>query len=107
MEKPDYPDLFYVGELIGPHTVMSMTPEVLDIFQQHGEVKTSLEGAIAVTQAERYLKKLDSLGVGLERLMETLQREYIGARCRAYEQSLSALEDKCYAVMKGYGAGEL
>jgi len=107
MEKPDYPDLFYVGELIGPHTVMSMTSEILDIFQQYGEVKISLEGAIAVTQAERYLKKLDSIGVGLERLMEALQREHVGARCRSYERSLSALKDRCSVAMQGYGSDEL
>jgi hypothetical protein len=85
--------------------VVSMTSGILDAFQQYGEVKVSLEGAITANQAERHLKELDAIGVGLDRLMETLQRENIEVRCRSYERSLAALKEKCYAIMKKYGAG--
>src|SRR3954468_19534079 len=45
-KNPDYRDVMYVEELIGPHTVNTMPLETIRAFQDHGEVRgdTVLEG---------------------------------------------------------------
>lgn len=100
MELPGYSDLGYVEGLIGQDTVVSMSPEMLDAFEHQGEIRTTLEDPLG--EAERDFKDLEAIGVGFERLMEELQKERIEAHLRAYEQLLSALKEKCQAVMKGY-----
>src|SRR3954463_3976345 len=45
-KNPDYRDVLYVEELIGPHTVDTMPEETIRAFQEHGAVRgdTVLEG---------------------------------------------------------------
>lgn len=102
MEIPGYSDLFYVEALIGENTVISMKPEVLDAFQHHGEIRSSLEESFS--EAERDFGALKAVNVEFDKLMEELQKESVEVHLRSYEQLLSSLKDKCYTVMKGYAA---
>ncbi len=38
-KNPEYRDVLYVEELIGPHTVNTMPEETIEAFQDHGEVR--------------------------------------------------------------------
>ena len=42
-KNPDYRDVLYVEELIGPDTVNTMPPATLDAFRDHGQTRASLE----------------------------------------------------------------
>src|SRR5881275_3076527 len=42
-KNPDYRDVMYVEDLIGPETVNTMPEETMDAFQDHGEVALTLE----------------------------------------------------------------
>src|SRR5215207_9160574 len=42
-KNPDYRDVMYVEELIGPDTVNTMPLETIEAFQDHGEVANALE----------------------------------------------------------------
>ena len=62
-KNPDYRDVLYVEELIGPHTVNTMPEETIQAFQDHGEVRgdtveNDLEEARALLQ-----EKLPAVGV--------------------------------------------
>ena len=52
-KNPEYRDVLYVEELIGPHTVNTMPEETIQAFQDHGEVRgdTVLENALDEAQA--------------------------------------------------------
>ena len=51
-KNPEYRDVMYVEELIGPDTINTMPLETIEAFQDHGEVRgdTVLEGS---TRRER------------------------------------------------------
>src|SRR2546423_3658402 len=43
VKNPDYRDVMYVEELIGPQTVNTMPQETIEAFQDHGQVADTLE----------------------------------------------------------------
>ena len=45
-KNPEYRDVLYVEELIGPDTVNTMPRETIEAFQDHGEVELTLEQGI-------------------------------------------------------------
>ena len=65
-KNPDYRDVIYVEELIGPDTVNTMPLETIRAFQDHGEVRgdTVLKG---VNKAEKLLGEARRRGRGLRR----------------------------------------
>jgi transaldolase len=71
-KSPDYRDVIYVEELIGPDTVNTMPLETVEAFQDHGEVRgdTVLEG---IDEAEKLLADLRDVGVDYHDVVETLE----------------------------------
>lgn len=60
-KNPNYRDVLYVEELIGPDTVNTMPPATLDAFRDHGITRPSLTEA--VDEADAVLKEADRLGI--------------------------------------------
>src|ERR1700757_4013345 len=46
-KNPNYRDVIYVEELIGPDTVNTMPPATIDAFRDHGKVRKSLTEDVA------------------------------------------------------------
>ena len=71
-KNPDYRDVMYVEELIGPDTVNTMPEETIDAFQDHGVVRRHARagdrrGAEAVRRAARGRLDYDDVSETLER----------------------------------------
>ena len=92
-KNPEYRDVLYVEELIGPMTVDTMPEETIRAFQDHGEVRgdTVLEG---IEDAERLLVELRDAGVDYDDVVETLEREGVEKFADAYDQLLEGLNAK-------------
>lgn len=88
----DCPKLHYVEQLIGPETVNTMSPELLEDFQLHGELDNTLESEIG--RAHRELETLTTLGVDLEKMAWQLEMEGIKKLADSYDQLLLALKEK-------------
>ncbi len=73
-KNPDYSDVLYVEELIGPHTVNTMPEETIDAFQEHGKVRgdTVLED---VAGAHELLQQLAAVGIDYDDVTLTLEQE--------------------------------
>src|SRR5919199_1754137 len=73
-KNPEYRDVVYVEELIGPETVNTMPLETIEAFQDHGEVRgdTVLEG---IDDARELIAKLREVGVDYDDVVETLEEE--------------------------------
>src|SRR6059058_6060553 len=73
-KNPDYRDVMYVEELVGPETVNTMPLETIRAFQDHGEVRgdTVLEG---VDEAQQLLQQLADAGVDYDDVTDTLEAE--------------------------------
>jgi transaldolase len=92
-KNPDYRDVLYVEELIGPETVNTLPPKTLDAFRNHGNVRgaTVLEN---VDGAAHQLHRLAELGIDLDEIAERLQIDGIAAFATAYDHAIAALDKK-------------
>jgi len=91
-KNPDYNDVLYVDELIGPHTVNTLPPDTLEAFRDHGTVATTLtEG---VDEAESQIAALEGLGIDFNALTEKLQVDGVAAFAKSFDDLLSSLEKK-------------
>src|SRR5215217_6796576 len=72
-KNPEYRDVMYVEELIGPETVNTMPLETIRAFQDHGEVANTLERD--VDGARRTLAAFADAGIDYDDVVETLERE--------------------------------
>src|SRR3954468_23708645 len=73
-KNPEYRDVIYVEELIGPHTVNTMPVETVRAFQDHGEVRgdTVMED---VEGAHGLFGDLEKVGVEYDEVVETIEAE--------------------------------
>ena len=99
-KDPHYSDVFYVENLIGPATVVTVPQATLDAFQHHGRVRETLEDEVGA--AHQDLADLAALGVDLARLTRELEEEGVAAFVDAYNQTLALLKEKCYTLTKDY-----
>jgi transaldolase len=73
-KNPEYRDVMYVEELIGPETVNTMPIETIRAFQDHGEIRgdTIEEG---VAEAHVLVEELARVGIDYDDVVDTLERE--------------------------------
>jgi transaldolase len=91
-KNPDYSDVLYVSELIGPDVVNTMPEHTLRAFADHGEVKPTLEADPA--GAQRTLAEAAAAGIDLGSVTAELEREGIKSFCDSYDELLDCLESK-------------
>jgi transaldolase len=96
-KNPDYRDVLYVEELIGPHTVNTMPEETIKAFQDHGEVRgdTVLEG---VEEAHQLLDQLAAVGIDYDDVVSTLEKEGVEKFSDSFAELLEGVRAKCEAV---------
>jgi transaldolase len=92
-KNPEYRDVIYVEELIGPHTVNTMPEETILAFQDHGEVRgdTVLEGA---AEAHELLEQLAKVGVDYDDVVETLELEGVQKFAASFDELLEGVRSK-------------
>src|SRR5581483_6966190 len=91
-KNPAYPDLMYVDELIGPHTVNTLPPATLEAFRDHGRAAPTLDAGIE--EAEAQLAQLERVGVNLDAIAEELSVEGIAAFDKSMTELLHTLDEK-------------
>jgi transaldolase len=96
-KNPDYRDVFYVEELIGPDTVNTMPPATLDAFIDHGVIAgdTVMQG---VDEAEADVAELANLGIDLDAITAELQVEGVDAFAASFDDLMDTLTAKAKDV---------
>ena len=86
-KNPDYRDVMYVEELIGPQTVNTMPAETIVAFQDHGNVvpDTIAQG---VAEAKQLLERLAEVGVDYDEVVATLEAEGVQKFADSFEELL-------------------
>jgi transaldolase / glucose-6-phosphate isomerase len=69
-KNPNYRDVVYVEELIGPDTVNTIPPATYDAFRDHGGVRPSLEEDIE--DAQDTMDTLAQVGISMKQVTDTL-----------------------------------
>jgi len=70
-KNPNYSDVMYVEELIGPETVNTMPQQTMMAFKEHGEVRTSLLENVDGTR--QVLRDLAAAGIDMDKVTYDLQ----------------------------------
>jgi transaldolase len=91
-KNPDYRDVIYVEELIGPETVNTMPEETITAFQDHGAVELTLERD--VDEAKRVFERIAEAGVEYAHVVETLEREGVEKFADSFSELLEGVRAK-------------
>jgi transaldolase len=91
-KNPEYPDLLYVDNLIGPDTVNTMPDATVDAFLDHGQLARTIDAG--ADEAKRTLDAIEQLGVSMDEVAATLEQEGVAAFVKSYDELLQALQDK-------------
>ena len=91
-KNPNYDDLKYVENLIGPKTVNTVPVETLDIFRQKGQPANRLEEGLE--KSAEVLRRLPELGLNLEKLTDHLEVDGARKFNEPFGKLMAALEKK-------------
>ena len=93
-KNPEYRDVLYVEELIGPHTVNTMPEETIQAFQDHGEVRgDTVENDLEQARALLH-EKLPAVGVDYDDVVATLEKEGVQKFSDSFKELLDGVRAK-------------
>lgn len=88
-KNPSYPDLIYVDNLIGPHTVNTVPPKTLSDFQDHGVPAMTVDRGIE--EIEEQMVALHKYGISLAEVTHELEVEGVQKFADSYNELLDAI----------------
>ncbi|MCH7952256.1 MAG: transaldolase [Chloroflexi bacterium] len=104
-KNPDYRDVLYVEELIGPDTINTMPQNTLDAFRDHGIVAATLTTGVADAQA--HVRELEAAGIDFRAVTDELQVQGVKLFADSFAKARATVEEKRNRILagtKGIGA---
>ena len=96
-KNPEYRDVIYVEELVGPDTVNTMPRETADAVEDHGEIRgdTILENP---KEASQILDQFEAAGISYDDVVQVLEKEGVEKFSKAFADLIEGLESKLKLV---------
>ncbi|CAN5812990.1 hypothetical protein BH20CHL8_BH20CHL8_02470 [soil metagenome] len=91
-KNPDYRDVLYVEELIGPDTVDTMPTETIIAFLEHGRAAQTIDRN--VDRAKQALREVEALGISMERVTDELIEEGVASFAKSFDELIESIESK-------------
>jgi transaldolase len=91
-KNPEYSDVKYVEELIGPDTVTTLPQPTIDAFQDHGRIARTIDRY--VDEAYQTFDRLKAAGISMEEVTETLLVNGVASFVDALEKLEAAIQRK-------------
>ncbi|MFL5469558.1 MAG: transaldolase [Gemmatimonadaceae bacterium] len=98
-KNPEYRDVMYVEELIGPDTVNTMPPATIDAFRDHGAIDKTVDKKLGA--AEGLLKEIETLGISMKEVTEKLLVDGIASFQKSFDELIAGLDAKIGALTPG------
>jgi transaldolase / glucose-6-phosphate isomerase len=89
-KNPEYRDVMYVEELIGPDTVDTMPPATVDAFRDHGNLRNSLTENVPA--AQKTMDDLAKAGISIKEVTDKLTTDGVKLFADAFNKLLVAVE---------------
>jgi transaldolase/glucose-6-phosphate isomerase len=89
-KNPNYSDVLYVEELIGPDTVNTMPPATVSAFRDHGKARRSLTEDLEA--AHDHMDTLQKVGISMNDVTQTLLEDGLKLFSEAFDKLLAAVE---------------
>jgi transaldolase len=99
-KNPEYRDVLYVEELIGPLTVNTMPEETIRAFADHGEVRGDTITPY-YAEAQQVLDDLARLGVDYDDVVAVLEREGVEKFAASWNELLDGVSKSLGAAKSG------
>jgi len=96
-KNPEYRDVLYVEELIGPETVNTMPRETVEAFNDHGRAERTLDRDIE--GARRVFELFAEAGVDYDDVVQTIEREGVEKFAKSFRELFADLESKRDALV--------
>ncbi|MEX2625538.1 MAG: transaldolase family protein, partial [Ilumatobacteraceae bacterium] len=91
-KNPDYSDVLYVDELIGPDTVNTLPEPTLEAFADHGTLARTVD--VGLDEADRCWAALAEVGIDVDDVSATLEAEGVDSFQKSFDELIAALESK-------------
>jgi transaldolase len=91
-KNPEYRDVLYVEELVGPDTVDTMPRDTVEAILDHGEIRASLEED--VDGAKQLLDDLKAAGIDYDDVVDTLEREGVEKFADSFKKLFADIDSK-------------
>jgi transaldolase len=91
-KNPEYRDVLYVEELIGPATVNTMPRETIEAVQDHAGIEDTLERD--VDGARKLLEDLEAAGIDYDDVVAVLEREGVAKFAKSFDELFADVESK-------------
>lgn len=91
-KNPEYRDVLYVEELIGPATVNTMPEETIEAFQDHGRVEETLTKD--VDAARKVFDDLAAAGIDYDDVVDVLEREGVQKFSDSFDELKDGIQSK-------------
>ncbi|MGH2359596.1 MAG: bifunctional transaldolase/phosoglucose isomerase, partial [bacterium] len=95
-KNPNYRDVIYIEELIGPDTVNTIPPATFDAFRDHGRLRASLTEDIE--GAHDTMEILAQVGISMKEVTGRLLDEGLRLFAEAFDKLLAAVDRRCKAA---------
>src|ERR1039458_6061561 len=89
-KNPNYRDVLYIEELIGPDTVNTVPPATVDAFRDHGRLRNSLTEDVA--GAQNVMDNLARTGISIKEVTTKLTIDGVKLFAGAFHKLLAAVE---------------
>jgi transaldolase len=96
VKNPAYRDTLYVEQLIGPETVNTMPPALIDAFRDHGETRRTVDEGL--DDARRVIGELAAVGIDLAEVTDKLLRDGLASFQKSFETLTAGLDRKSAAL---------
>jgi transaldolase len=97
-KNPEFRDVLYVEELIGPDTVNTMPEATVDAFRDHGVVAPTLNRGL--DEAQDVMNGLAELGISMDEITDQLQQDAVRLFVEPFDSLLAAIEVQREALPK-------
>jgi transaldolase len=91
-KNPEYRDVLYVEELVGPDTVNTMPRETVEAVLDHGRIERTLDRD--VDAARRTFEAFAAAGIDYDDVVATLEREGVEKFAKSFRDLFADLESK-------------
>lgn len=91
-KNPDYRDVLYVEDLVGPETVDTMPRETIEAFQDHGQVEDTLERDL--DDAKQTLERFAEVGIDYDDVVAVLEREGVDKFAKSFQELFDGVSSK-------------
>src|ERR1700694_5003612 len=98
-KNPEYPDVMYIEELIGPETVNTIPANTLEAYADHGNPLPRLTHGLE--QARALMGQLEEVGIDMQKVTDELIEEGVKSFADAFDKLLDSIRAKAGGVTSG------